>query len=269
MPDEERLSIGRFARLCGLSIGALRYYDQEGLLAPAAVDPHTGYRSYDRAQLELARLVARLRQMEMPLPEIRILVAAGPDERRTMLARHRSHLQARTERLHRILHQLSQENAMTATPRTDPLDADTHRQLGADLFNSVWSLLETEERSAAQNDEMVHAAHASVWHWSQTGVPDLRQRLAVGEWQCSRVYAVLERAEPALHHAHRCLDLVEEGGLEDWVSASAYEAMARASGVAGDRAAFDEWRERARIAADAIASEEDREVIEGDLATLA
>ncbi len=158
---------------------------------------------------------------------------------------------------------------MTETPRTDPLDDDMHRQLGADLFNHVWSLLETEERSPAQDDEMVHAAHASVWHWSQTGVKDLRQRLAVGEWQCSRVYAVLGRPEPALHHARRCLELVEGGGMEDWVAASAYEAMARASGVAGDRAAFDEWRERARVAAAAIESEEDREVIERDLATLA
>jgi hypothetical protein len=53
------------------------------------------------------------------------------------------------------------------------------------------------------------------------------------------------------------------------VAASAYEAMARASAVAGDRAAFDEWRSRARAATDAIADPEEREVIEGDLATLA
>jgi hypothetical protein len=99
-------------------------------------------------------------------------------------------------------------------------------------------------------------------------VDDLPQRLAVGEWQCSRVYAVLGRGEPALHHARRCLDLVEAGGLEDWVAASAYEAMARASSVAGDRAAFEEWRARARTAADEITDEGDREVIEGDLATL-
>jgi hypothetical protein len=151
---------------------------------------------------------------------------------------------------------------------TDLLDPDTHRQVGVALFNHVWRLLETDERTAEQDDEMVHAAHASRWHWSRTGVSDLPQRLAVGEWQCSRVYAVLGRGEPALHHARRCLALVEAGGLEEWVAASAYEAMARASSVAGDRAAFEEWRARARAAADEITDEGDREVIEGDLATL-
>ena len=158
---------------------------------------------------------------------------------------------------------------------TDPLlsgaellDADTHRRLGVELFNHVWRLLEAEERSPEQDDELAHAAHASRWHWSRSGADDLAQRLAVGEWQCSRVYAVLGRAEPALHHARRCVAMVEAGGLEDWVTASAYEAMARASSVAGDREAFEEWRERAREAADAIGDEEDREVIEGDLATL-
>ena len=54
--------------------------------------------------------------------------------------------------------------------------------------------------------------------------------LARGEWQCSRVYAVLGRAEPALWHARRCVELDEAGaeGREDWDLAAAYEAMARA-----------------------------------------
>jgi hypothetical protein len=165
----------------------------------------------------------------------------------------------------------SEENTMStdAEPRSDPLDPDTHRRTGTELFNHVWRLLEVEARTASQDDEMVHAAHASVWHWSRSEVDDLPQRLAVGEWQCSRVYAVLGRPEPALHHARRCLDLAEAGPMEDWVIASAYEALARASSVAGDREAFEEWRGRARAAADGIGDEEDREVIEGDLATLA
>lgn len=265
------MPIGRFARLSGLSVGALRHYDAHGLLAPASVSEETGYRSYSVDQLETGRTIARLRDLEMSLPEIRAYLSADAEARRARLARHRGRLQARADRLHRILHQLK-EIPMTTDPAgtadTDLLEADTHRRLGVDLFNRVWRLLETEERDAEQDDEMVHAAHASRWHWSRSGASDLPQRLAVGEWQCSRVYAVLGRAEPALHHAKRCVAIAEAGGLEDWVAASAYEAMARASSVAGDRAAFDEWRSRARAAADAIADPEEREVIEGDLATL-
>jgi DNA-binding transcriptional MerR regulator len=264
------LSIGRFARLTGLSIGALRHYDEMGLLPPAAVSAETGYRSYRREQAATALLIARLRDLEMPLPEIRALLAATPAERERRLKTHRDRMEARTFRLHFILHQLNQEEPMsTSATQPETLDADTHRQIGAQLFNHVWSLLETEGRTTEQDDEMLHAAHASRWHWGQTGVPDIHQRLAVGEWQCSRVYAVLGRGEPSLHHARRCVELIDAGGMEDWVTASAYEGMARASRTAGDRAAFEEWRARAHAAMAEISDAEDREVIENDLATLA
>ncbi len=272
MPDRDLISIGRFARLTGLSVGALRHYDEHGILAPASVNPETSYRLYRRDQVERALLVGMLRSMDMPLDEVRAFLSADADARHGRLDRHRARIQARADRLHRILHQLNQETPMTspATPAAagDLLDAETHRRLGAELFNHVWRLLEAEDRSAEDDDEMIHAAHASRWHWSRTGADDLNQRLAVGEWQCSRVYAVLGRGEPAVFHARRCLERVERGGVESWAVASAYEAMARAFLVAGDRAAFEQWRERARSAAEAIEDEEEREVIAGDLATL-
>lgn len=265
--DDELLSIGRFARLAGLSVGALRHYDALALLPPASVDPQTGYRSYRRSQLETARLVRRLRDLELPLPDIRRVLAADEAERRRLLAVHRMRMEARTVRLQRIVHQLSQEATMT-TDVPALLDADAHRRIAADLFNHVWTVLETEGRTADQDAEMVHAAHASVLHWSRSEPHDLRQRQAVGEWQCSRVYATLGRAEPALYHARRCHALAEGGDVEDWVRAAAAEAMARASRVAGDRRAFEEWRATAEAATAAIGDPAEREVIEGDLATL-
>ena len=53
---------------------------------------------------------------------------------------------------------------------------------------------------------MIHAAHASRYHWGEVG-DDVN--LARGEWQCSRVYAVLGRGEPALWHARRCVEIAE------------------------------------------------------------
>ena len=76
------------------------------------------------------------------------------------------------------------------------------RQLAATIFNHVWDLLEKPDRSLAEDDEMLHGAHASRYHWGVAGEP---VHWARGEWQCARVYAVLGRAEPALHHAGRCL----------------------------------------------------------------
>lgn len=149
------------------------------------------------------------------------------------------------------------------------LDPAQHRAEGVALFNAVWVMLDADERTPEQADQMVHAVHASRWHWSQAGELGGDQQLAVGEWQCSRVYSVLGRGEPALHHARACLAICEEMGLGDWVLAAAYEALTRASAVAGDASGAGAWMTRAREAVAAIAEAEDREVIEGDLDSLA
>jgi DNA-binding transcriptional MerR regulator len=270
---DDLLPIGRFARLSGLSIGALRHYDELDLLRPARTDPFTNYRLYRRDQLEAARTIVRLRDLEVPLETIRELLASDdPAERRRLLREHRTRIEARTFRLQRVLHilgQLSSEDppAMTTTTEPTELDPATRRKLAADLFNHTWTLLERTDRTPEQVDEMIHSAHASRFHWGE--VPDREAvNLARGEWQCSRVYAVLGRAEPALWHARRCLEINEAAGVADWDIASAYEAMARASLVAGDLEGVATWKAKAVAALDAIADPDDREIIDGDIATL-
>jgi DNA-binding transcriptional MerR regulator len=84
-------SIGEMARDSGLSVSALRFYDGAGVLAPAWTDPRSGYRWYGDEQLPDARLVARLRRVGMPLPEIRRVLAeraADPDAVRGLLDAH-------------------------------------------------------------------------------------------------------------------------------------------------------------------------------------
>lgn len=150
---------------------------------------------------------------------------------------------------------------------TEELDDGRGRRLAAALFNHVWTLLDKPERSAADDDEMVHAAHASAYHWMHTGTIANRVR---SEWQCSRVYAVLGRAEPALHHARRCLELAESAPaeLEEFDLPFAYEALARAHAVAGDEAQAREWLARAKAAGAEIGDEDDRMLLESDLATI-
>ena len=142
------------------------------------------------------------------------------------------------------------------------LESEERRQLAADLFNHAWELLQQTGRSLDQDDEMIHAAHASRYHWGEVGTPANRAR---GEWQCSRVYAVLGRAEPALHHARRCVAVCEEHGLADWDLAAAWEAVARAARVAGDETAYREAMQRGRHALDGIDDPEDRRLVEADL----
>jgi DNA-binding transcriptional MerR regulator len=73
-----RLSIGDFARMTLLSVKMLRHYHELDLLAPAAIDPASGYRLYDAAQVPTAQVIRRFRDLGMPLDELRILVKA-PD----------------------------------------------------------------------------------------------------------------------------------------------------------------------------------------------
>ncbi|HEY7131082.1 MAG TPA: helix-turn-helix domain-containing protein [Candidatus Limnocylindrales bacterium] len=281
--DDDLLSIGPFARLSGLSVGALRHYDELDLLRPADIDRFTGYRRYRREQLETARTIARLRDLEVPLDEIRAVLAMDdPAEQRRRLAVHRARIAARSDRLTRLLHVVGRmtegRDPIVTNTVSDPaaatsveLDAATQRQLGVDLYNSTWTLIEKPDRTAAETDEMIHRAHASRWHWARAaGMRTVN--LARGEWLCSRVYATVGRGEPALWHARRCVEINEaigeDDGRESWDLAGAYEAMARASFVGGDSASGALWKAKAVAALAAIDNADDRMPIEQDLATL-
>ena len=144
---------------------------------------------------------------------------------------------------------------------------EEERQLAVDLFNHSWTLLELPERTPEQDDELIHAAHASRHHWAAVGTP---ANLARGEWQLSRIYTVLGRSEPALHHGRRCLAYCEANpdALEDWDLPYAHEALARAHALAGDADEAGRHAEQARALAARVADAEDREHLEEDLATL-
>jgi len=76
--DHDLLGIGAFALASGLSIGALRHYDEVGLLRPAFVDPATGYRRYRPGQVRLGALIGALRRVGLPIDDLRE-VLADPD----------------------------------------------------------------------------------------------------------------------------------------------------------------------------------------------
>jgi len=135
------------------------------------------------------------------------------------------------------------------------------RQLGVDLFNATWTLID----SRSDDDLMVHMAHASAYYWAASPecTPANRAR---SEWLVARVYAVAGRPESSLYHAQLCLDWCERHDLVDWDLAFAYEALARASRVAGDEAAAAGYLDQARAVE--IAEDEDRELLAADLETV-
>jgi DNA-binding transcriptional MerR regulator len=94
------LSIGDFSRATHMTVKTLRHYHQIGLLEPAEVDPHTGYRRYATAQIPTAQVIRRFRDLGMPLEEIQGLLSA-PD------------LHARNERITAHLERLTRDLGRT------------------------------------------------------------------------------------------------------------------------------------------------------------
>jgi DNA-binding transcriptional MerR regulator len=270
--DTARLMpIGRFARLTGLTVKALRHYDELGLLRPAEVDAATGYRQYSPAQVGRAEWIRALRRLEVPLDDISSLLEADdPAVLKRLLVDHQRRTALRSAQLGWIrqrLQPLIDGKEPIMGTKAESLDPEAQRQLGADLFNRCWTLMEKPGRTAEDDDEMLHCAHASAYHWLQVGTAANRAR---SEWQCSRVYAILGRVEPALHHARRCLAIVEGNPdeMKDWDLPAAYEAMARAHMVAGDVAETRRYAELGRAATAQIEDEDDRAVMEADFATI-
>ncbi|WP_086829834.1 MerR family transcriptional regulator [Allokutzneria sp. NRRL B-24872] len=95
---EDLLPIGRFARLCRLSVKQLRHYDDLGLLRPAHVDPSSGYRYYTRAQTRAALTIGLLRTLDMPLPAIADLLAGDESAREDVLRAERDRIDAQLRR---------------------------------------------------------------------------------------------------------------------------------------------------------------------------
>lgn len=145
------------------------------------------------------------------------------------------------------------------------IDAAVHRKLAADLFNEVWLLLEKSNRTPDEDDRMLHAAHASRFHWQDIGSP---REWSIGEWQISRVYAVLKRAEPAIYHGRRALNWARDHSVGPFFIAYGYEAMARAYAVAGDIDSAKKYIAQAREVAARIPDPADQKHVEDDLATI-
>lgn len=144
-------------------------------------------------------------------------------------------------------------------------DPERHRHWATTLFNDTWRLIDKPDRTPDEDARMIHQAHASAYHWLRVGAPE---NFARSHWQCSRVYCVLGRPEPALYHAGWVRDICQRHGIGDWDLAYAYEALARAHAVAGDREESRYWLERARLAGADIADDADRELLLGDLSTI-
>lgn len=142
----------------------------------------------------------------------------------------------------------------------------THRYFSANCFNKTWEFIDNPNRTQEENLSMLQTAMASLWHWTQR--EDVKQQnLSVGYWQVSRVFALLGQADNARKYAE--VSLKHSEGGEPFYTGFAYEALARAEMVAGDKKRMNEYLSKARELAGKVEDLEDKEVLQGDLDSIA
>jgi len=117
--SEDLMSIGMFSFRSGLSIPALRHYDEVGLLAPAFVDPQTGYRRYHADQIRAARLICGLRAVDLPIEELQQVLGLDDAAVQPVLERHRRRLASRMRTLTRMTATL-EEYLEKGSPMPEP-----------------------------------------------------------------------------------------------------------------------------------------------------
>jgi DNA-binding transcriptional MerR regulator/effector-binding domain-containing protein len=92
------LTIGEFSRTTHLSVKALRHYHDVGLLEPAEIDAKSGYRFYATSQVPMAHVIRRLRDLDMPLDQVRsVLEAPNVAARDEVIVSHLEHMEQQLE----------------------------------------------------------------------------------------------------------------------------------------------------------------------------
>lgn len=137
-----------------------------------------------------------------------------------------------------------------------------HEKQAKSCFNKVWDYIEMENRSEADNLNMIHCAHASRYHWGEIGKPLNFER---GEWQISKVYTLLGKGEQALYHGQACLKICQDHAIEDFDIAFAYEALAHAYKVLGKLDLVEKYKQLAFDCLPAIKDKGDRDYTESEL----
>jgi hypothetical protein len=150
---------------------------------------------------------------------------------------------------------------------TEDLTAAAQRSLAVGLFNGTWTLLEQPTRSPGEDRSMLARAMASRLLWEGIGTDE---NLAAGDWLVSHVASALGYADLALDFAAAAYERATAAGpqVPAWLVASTLEGLARAHATAGHDAERDRCAAQARETLADVDDEEDRELIESQLATV-
>jgi hypothetical protein len=143
--------------------------------------------------------------------------------------------------------------------------AAAHKYFSAECFNNAWDLIDKKGRTAEEDEQMLRLSLASTWHWSQR--EDCTQaNLAIGYWQTSRIYALLDQVDNARRYGQLSLDACQED--QPFLLGYAYEALARAESLAGNNQKITDYLQKARDLAEKVPEADDKKLLLNDLDTI-
>ena len=142
-----------------------------------------------------------------------------------------------------------------------------HHYFAAECYNHAWDFIDKPSRTPEEEEEMLLLSLASMWHWSQRA-DRTPTNLSISYWQNARVFALLGQVENARRFAQRCLQVSQGEGIEPVYVGFAYEALARAEMVAGNRGKMNEYLEKGREFAERVEEEEEKTMLLKDFATI-
>ena len=136
--------MGEFSRMTHLSVKTLRHYHQVGLLEPATVNPDTGYRYYTPEQIPQAQVIRRLRDLEMPVPEVKVVLTANDQSaRNAAIAAHLDRLETELDKIHGAVDSL---RSILKAP--GPEVTVEHRTTGATIALGVGEVVDRDDLPA-------------------------------------------------------------------------------------------------------------------------
>lgn len=144
---------------------------------------------------------------------------------------------------------------------------EAHNYFSTACFNRAWKLIEKEDRTMEEDEEMIQLSLASAWHWSQRD-DQSSTKLSTSLWQISRAYSILGEAENARKYGQLCLNVSMRDEVRSFYLAYAYEALARAEGIARNREKMLEYVRKSRETIERVIKDEEKKMIGDDLESI-
>lgn len=147
------MQIKEFAKLTGVTVRTLHYYDEIGLLKPSSVDEQNGYRFYDENCLEQMQEILFYRELDFPLKEIRTILSSPEYDKNMALKGQKRLLMLKKERLERLISAL--DDAMKGEKITmnafDNTEFEAQREKYAAEAKEKWGETAAYKEFAAKN----------------------------------------------------------------------------------------------------------------------